>query len=106
MPKYGVDVSVWDSGGFVIEADSLEAARAKLAEMERDEIEEHCSFRKGGYSAEITGEIDDREPADVKANPKVPCEECGEAEATSDGRHGNVCEACLELRIELENEAG
>ena len=34
------------------------------------------------------------------------CEECEKVPATSSGRHGNVCEACLELRIDLENEAG
>lgn len=41
-----------------------------------------------------------------KPKLKNPCEECGVAEATNDGRHGSVCDACLELRIELENEAG
>lgn len=106
MPKFGVDVVIHDEGGFVIEAPSREAAEAHLANMERDEVEARCTFRDGGYSAEIVSPAGADEGADVVVKLEDPCEECGEAEATSSGRRGNVCDACLELRIELENEAG
>ena len=106
MPKFGVIVISHDEGRFVIEANTRKEAEAKLQSMERDEVAEHCSWDKGGYSTEVEGPVSDNEIADVKANLKDPCEECGEAEATSSGRRGNVCDACLELRIELENEAG